>query len=226
MTPPESIQVMIVDDQVLVREGFKRLIEIESGITVMALAEDGAAACQMMSALAQSGTMPDVILMDIRMPVMDGIAATARLQQDFPQVHVILLTTFDDADYVVRGMQAGARGYLLKDATLQSLIEAIRTAARGDLYFHAGVFAHLLEHLTLYDTPSGIAGSSPMKTDLTERERDVLGLIAQGASNREISERLFITEGTVKNHISNILSKLNLRDRTQAAIFARNHGLG
>jgi DNA-binding NarL/FixJ family response regulator len=229
--PDAPIRVIIVDDQALVREGFKRLLEMEPGIAIVATASDGAEAMQIVGTLAAQHRLPHVALMDVRMPVLDGIAATELLRQEYPSVRVVMLTTFDDEEFVVRGMRAGARGYLLKDATLQSLIEAIRTAHRGDLYLQPSVFARLMDRVGSDPAPAAAITALPragdastLPGDLTEREREILVLLARGASNREISEQLFITEGTVKNHVSNILSKLGLRDRTQAAIFAREHG--
>jgi DNA-binding NarL/FixJ family response regulator len=238
MTETQPIRVMIVDDQTLLREGFRRLLELEgSGIQMVATAENGAEALATVDRLSVAGTPPDVVLMDVRMPVMMGIEATARLHQQHPAIGVLILTTFDDEESIVDGLRAGAKGYLLKDASLEELVAAIRAVQRGESPIQPSVAAKLVQRLARDPAPTAEApavrpaGGGPRTIDqvmfdeLTEREREILRYLGQGASNREISEQLFITEGTVKNHVSNILSKLNLRDRTQAAIYAREHGL-
>jgi DNA-binding NarL/FixJ family response regulator len=178
--------------------------------------------------------------MDIRMPVMDGVQATERISQRWPAVRVLILTTFDDQEYVIKGIRAGAKGYQLKDASAAELLDAIRVVHAGGSPLQPSVAAKLVAHVAQPDTsshptepsqptqPSATVPSSvvPYGEELTEREREILAHIARGASNREIGEALFITEGTVKNHVSSILSKLLLRDRTQAALWAREHGLG
>ena len=238
-TPPATpIRVMIVDDQTLLREGFRRLLELEGpDLQVVATASDGAEALATVARLAHEGAPPDVILMDVRMPRMTGVEATAQLHQQYPQVGVLMLTTFDDEDSIVAGLQAGAKGYLLKDASLEELVAAIHAVRRGESPIQPSVAAKLVQRLTRDATPPTTPAATPstaagprsmdqvMYDELTEREREILRHLGQGASNREISEQLFITEGTVKNHVSNILSKLGLRDRTQAAIYAREHGL-
>jgi DNA-binding NarL/FixJ family response regulator len=226
----ESIRVVIVDDQALLREGFQRLLEMgDAGITVAAMASNGQAALNELARLAQAGTPADVVLMDVRMPQMDGVAATAQIQQRWPATRVIMLTTFDDEEYIVQGLRAGAKGYLLKDITLAELVAAIRAVHRGETLLQPAVTAKLVARLARAPeapAPTGPRSIAQVQFDeLTEREREILHHLGLGASNREISERLFITEGTVKNHVSNILNKLGLRDRTQAAIYARDHGL-
>lgn len=227
------IRVVIVDDQTLLREGFRRLLELEgAGLQVMGTAGDGEEALALVAQLAQAGTPADVVLMDVRMPSMGGVAATAQLQQRWPQTRVLMLTTFDDETEIMQGLQAGAKGYLLKDVTLAELVTAIRAVQRGESPIQPSVAAKLVARLTRgTDAPPPIPHAprsveQVMFDELTDREREILQQLAHGASNREISERLFITEGTVKNHVSNILNKLGLRDRTQAAIYARDHGLG
>ncbi len=233
MPPAElaiPIRVLIVDDQSLLRDGFSRLLEMEPGIQIVGTAQDGHDALDTIARLTQSGLAPSVALMDVRMPRMDGVAATAAIAARFPEVRVIMLTTFDDVEYIVAGLRAGAKGYLLKDSTLADLVEAIKSVYRGDVLLQPSVAAKLVDRLVSDPAPATPAGprdiEQVMIDELTEREREILALVARGASNREISEKLFITEGTVKNHVSNILTKLELRDRTQAAIFAREHGLG
>jgi len=172
------------------------------------------------SALRQVQSLsPDVVLMDIRMPGMDGVAATRQICERFPQTKVLILTTFDDQEYVSEALQVGAMGYLLKDTPSEELAQAIRSIHRGYAQFGPGIFQKIRASVPetkdkpQIDLPPGFA-------ELTTREKQVLRLIATGASNREISQQLYISEGTVKNHVTNILGRLNLRDRTQAAIFA------
>jgi DNA-binding NarL/FixJ family response regulator len=235
----EPIRVLIVDDQALLREGFRRLLELEGGsdITIVGAAGDGQAALDLIAQLNPTGQAPDVALMDVRMPRLDGVQATAQLRARFPQVRVLILTTFDDEDQLVAGLRAGAKGYLLKDTTAADLIAAIRAVYRGESPIQPSVAAKLVQRVARQDdAPIGVAATNApggprsmdqvMIDELTEREREIVRELARGASNREISEKLFITEGTVKNHVSNILNKLGLRDRTQAAIYAREHGLG
>ena len=233
------INVLLVDDQALLREGFRRLLELEGdGITVVGMASNGIEAITHIEELATTNQQPDVVLMDIRMPRMNGVTATRIIHERWPVIRVMILTTFDDEEYIVEGLQAGARGYLLKDSTVEQLVAAIRAVHRGESPLQPSVATKLVDRLsqtTTIDVPSATISvssrplsSSEMLTigELTEREREIIRYLAQGASNREISEALFITEGTVKNHISNILAKLGLRDRTQAALYAKEHGLG
>ncbi|HEY7350785.1 MAG TPA: response regulator transcription factor [Ktedonobacterales bacterium] len=224
----QRLRVLIVDDQALLREGFRKLLELEPDIEVVGMAGDGESALAFVERLHTSQTPPDVILMDIRMPRMDGIAAIHALKARWPETHIVILTTFDDDDLIYQGLRAGALGYLLKDSSSEQLINAIRAAARGEVLLQphiAGkVFAALAQPAAPKSPPSAATSAAlAYVEDLTEREREILKLVATGASNREIGEALFITEGTVKNHMTNILSKLGLRDRTQAALYAREH---
>ena len=225
------IRVLIVDDQLLLRQSFQRLLELEDGISVVGVAANGEEALARLAELERAGTLPDVVLMDIRMPGMGGVTATARVSERWPGVRVLILTTFDDQEYVVKGVSAGAKGYLLKDSSAADLLAAIRTVHAGGALLQPSVAAKLVAHLaqpvTNAQPPTRSADAPALPgSDLTDREREILAYIAGGASNREIGEALFITEGTVKNHVSNILSKLLLRDRTQAALWAREHGMG
>ncbi|MBE9098079.1 response regulator [Vacuolonema iberomarrocanum] len=213
------IRLLIVDDQHLIRQGLRTLLELEPDIDVVGEAENGDTAVQQTQALH-----PDVVLMDIRMPGMDGVAATAKLCQDAgqgdrPTPKVLILTTFDDDEYVTAALQQGAVGYLLKDTPSETLADAIRAAHQGYTQLSPGILSKLTAQL------SGRSPTPPPTTlkDLTPRERDVLKLLATGASNREIAQTLYISEGTVKNHVTNILARLELRDRTQAALFAQAH---
>lgn len=230
------IRVLLVDDQTLLRESFRRLLELEGkDIEVIGAAADGQDALEQMERLDRANRLPHVVLMDIRMPRLNGVEATRALLQRWPAVRVMMLTTFDDEDYIVEGLRAGATGYLLKDTSSEQLVQAIHAVFRGEAPLQPSVAAKLVARIARSpsaepsarsaspSTPTG--PSAPYADELTERERDILRLLARGDSNREIGEALFITEGTVKNHVSSILSKLALRDRTQAALWAREHGL-
>jgi len=216
-----DIKVLIVDDQRLVREGIASLLDIQDGIEVVGLAIDGRQAL----ALAEE-SQPDVILMDVRMPELDGIAATAEIRRKLPDCQVLMLTTFDDDEYIVKSLRAGASGYLLKDIPAADLAQAVRLTHAGIYQLSPRVAGKLVGQLGGEAAPGqeeNIAALSQI--DLTEREMDVLRLVATGATNREIAAELCLSEGTVKNHVSNILSSLGLRDRLQAALFAHEHGL-
>lgn len=230
------VRVLIVDDQALLREGFRRLLELAGEtITVVGTAEDGQAALDTLVRLQTANALPHVALMDMHMPRMDGVQATTRIRAQYPQVRVLILTTFDDEDLIVAGLRAGAQGYLLKDVTADDLVAAIHAVQRGESPIQPSVAAKLVQRVARGPEalPVAVKATNGAKSldqvmidELTEREREILRELAQGANNREISEKLFITEGTVKNHVSNILNKLGLRDRTQAAIYAREHQLG
>jgi DNA-binding NarL/FixJ family response regulator len=216
-----AVTVLVVDDQRLVREGIASLLDIQEGISVVGEAVNGQEAIEKALALC-----PDVILMDVRMPVMDGIVATAQIHRQLPDCQVIMLTTFDDEEYIVKSLRAGAVGYLLKDIPASQLARAAQLAHSGIYQLEpsvAGKLVGMLSGTNLERTPATTV--LPADTDLTERELEVLRLIGTGATNREIADRLVVSEGTVKNHVSNILSRLGLRDRTQAALYAHKHGL-
>lgn len=216
-----DVAVMIVDDQRLVREGIASLLDIQEGVSVVGQAVDGRDALEKAMALR-----PDVILMDVRMPVMDGIAATTQVRRQLPDCQVLMLTTFDDDEYIVKSLHAGAVGYLLKDIPASQLAQAVRLAHAGIYQLELSVAGKLVGMLrTAHEVEGETAPSHPVEHDLTERELEVLRLIATGATNREIAEVLVVSQGTVKNHVSSILSRLGLRDRTQAALYAYEHGL-
>ncbi len=216
---PEPIRVLIVDDQRLMREGLRTLLELEPGIEVVGEAADGR------EALARyEESKPDVVLMDVRMPVMDGVEATRRLTESDPSAKVIILTTFDDDAYVFDGLRAGALGYLLKDVSGADLAEAIRTVAGGGALIEPSVARKVVKAFARL-SPQQRSTEPVLAEPLSEREKEVLRLLAQGLSNREIAERLFLAEGTVKNYVTSILQKTGARDRTQAAILAREWGL-
>jgi DNA-binding NarL/FixJ family response regulator len=225
MTGQQPVRVLVVDDQQLMREGIASLLSIQEGIEIAGTAADGQEAIYQAVAL-----LPDVILMDIRMPIMDGMAATEKVRAELPNCQVIILTTFDDDEYIVKSLLAGACGYLLKDIPAQDLAHAIQLAHKGIYQLEPSIAGKLIGVLSSGRTPveSKPAASASLQDDcfdLTERELDVLRLIATGATNKEIAQELFISEGTVKNHVSNILNCLGLRDRTQAAIYAREKNL-
>ena len=209
------IRVLLVDDQALFREGLRTLISLQPDLEVVGEAVNGEEALHLAAVLH-----PEVVLMDLQMPVLDGVAATRRLHTEQPECRVIALTTFDDDEYIFEGLRAGAVGYLLKDAPSENLFEAIRAAARGESFLQPSVAARVVaEFARLSDQKT--THSQSLIEPLSEREREILRLICAGASNREIAEKLFIAEGTVKNHVTNILGKLEARDRTQAALKAK-----
>jgi DNA-binding NarL/FixJ family response regulator len=215
-----SIRVLLVDDQALFREGLHTLLSVRPDIEVVGEAENGEEAIRV--ALE---TNPDVILMDLRMPVLDGVAATRRLAQSQLNSRVIVLTTFDDDEHIFDGLRAGAVGYLLKDVSSDKLVEAINAAASGQSFLQPSVATKVISEFTRITGHQQPTSSQPLVEPLSDRELEVLHHLATGASNKEIAAVLFITEGTVKNHLTNILGKLGVRDRTQAALKARELGL-
>ena len=210
------IRVLLVDDQALIRQGLKTLLELEPDLHIVGDGADGQSAVELVQALR-----PDVVLMDIRMPGMDGVAATRLIHRQFPTVKVLVLTTFDDDDYVSEALRVGALGYLLKDTPSEELAHAIRAVHKGYAQFGPGIFQKVMSHVPT-PPPSPVKSVPSGVNELTKRERQVLALIAQGASNKEIAQELYISEGTVKNHVTNILGRLEVRDRTQAAILANS----
>ena len=219
MTP---IRILLADDQALFREGLHTLLSVQPDFEVVGEASNGEEAVRLAATLR-----PDVVLMDLQMPVLDGVAATRQLRTTCPACRVIVLTTFDDDEYVFEGLRAGAMGYLLKDTPSAKLAEAIRAAARGESFLEPSVAAKVVAEFTRLSTPSRPAAplARPLAEPLSERELEVLRLVAQGASNKEIATALFIAEGTAKNHLTNILGKLGVTDRTQAALKAKELGL-
>jgi DNA-binding NarL/FixJ family response regulator len=219
-----SIRVLLVDDQALLRKGFRMILEEEADIDVVAEAADG------QDALSSCLThRPDVVLMDVRMPGMDGIEATARIVAGAGDSRVLILTTFDLDEYAFAGLRAGASGFLLKDVPPAELVSAIRTVALGDAVVSPRVTRRLLDAFA-HQLPAGETSAGPDGTDagldqLTDREREVLVTVAEGLSNAEIAERLYVSEATVKSHVGRILAKLQLRDRVQVAVYAYQVGL-
>jgi DNA-binding NarL/FixJ family response regulator len=216
MTP---IRILLVDDQALFREGLRTLLSVHADLAVVGEAGNGEEALRLAASLR-----PEVVLMDVQMPVLDGVAATRRLHAAQPGCHVIMLTTFDDDDYVFEGLRAGAAGYLLKDAPSGTLVEAIRAAARGESFLQPSVAAKVVAEFTRLSNRTS-QHLQPLIEPLSERELEILRLVADGASNKDIAAKLVIAEGTVKNHMTNILGKLGVTDRTQAALKAKELGL-
>jgi len=213
------IKILLVDDQPLFREGLCTLLSVHPDLEVVGEAANGAEAIRLARSL-----LPLVVLMDLQMPVLDGVAATRRLHEEQPNCRVIVLTTFDDDELVFDGLRAGAVGYLLKDAPSEKLAEAIRVAARGETFLQPSVAAKVVAEFARLSRKT-VTTTNPVIEPLSEREIEILRLIAQGASNREIAGTLFLAEGTVKNHVTSILGKLEARDRTQAALKAKDCGL-
>ncbi|HLU29642.1 MAG TPA: response regulator transcription factor [Glycomyces sp.] len=213
------IRVCLVDDQTLVRHGIRRLLELSDEVEVVAEADDGLAALE-----AVERSRPDVVLLDLRMPRHDGIWTLEALREAGAEVPVLVLTTFDDDELVLRALRAGARGYLLKDVTLERLVGAVRTLAEGGTLVRPAITDRLLRSLHASGPAEGGPEGAP-PAPLTGRETEVLRLMSAGLSNREIAGSLFLAEGTVKNHVSSVLLKLGSRDRTRAVLRALHHGL-
>ena len=222
MTAPAGpLRVLVVDDQQIVREGLVVLLGLLDGVTVVGDAGDGEQAVRLVAERS-----PDVVLMDLRMPVLDGVAATRRISAEFPGTAVVVLTTYADDDSIDAALRAGARGYLTKDAGRVEIATALRAAGAGQAIFDPAVARRLVEAL---DRPAGPApagaGRQPLPDGLTAREAEVLTLIARGLSNAEIGATLFIAPTTVKTHINNVFAKIGVRNRTEAAAYANQHGL-
>jgi DNA-binding NarL/FixJ family response regulator len=220
-----EIRVLLVDDQRLMREGLRTLLELHSDLHVVGEAGDGEQAEELTAQL-----QPRVVLMDLRMPRVDGVSATQRIKRRWPAVQVLVLTTFDDDDLVFRSIEAGASGYLLKDVGSDALVDAVRAASRGEAPLQPSVARKILGRLRSAASTAQPAFNQDQAQDLplerlSERELAILRLLGSGAANREIAERLALTEGTVKNYVSAILAKTGLHDRTQAALFAVRHNL-
>jgi DNA-binding NarL/FixJ family response regulator len=211
------INVLLADDQELVRSGFRLILELEDGIAVVGEAADGREAVRLAKEL-----QPDVVLMDVRMPELDGIEATRRLQHAGIEARVLVLTTFDLDEYVYGAIRAGASGFLLKDAPREQLVTAVRTVARGEALLAPAITQRLIERFVARP-PAGEA--TPAIADLSTRELEVLRLLARGLSNAEIAAELFVGEATVKTHVAHILRKLDVRDRVQAVVFAYETGI-
>jgi DNA-binding NarL/FixJ family response regulator len=210
------MKVIICDDQAIVRDGLMMLLKLEPDISVIGTAEEGASAVEM-----ATRERPDLVLMDLKMPVMNGVEATRQIKARFPEVKVLVLTTYDDDEWVFDAIRAGASGYLLKDTPRDELIKAIRGTVTGRTFLDPSIAGKVMEQVSSHQTQP----ATLITSKLTERETEILRLIARGLSNADISGRLFLSEGTVRNHVSAILAKLGVSDRTQAAVIAIQHGL-
>ncbi|MDH3944619.1 MAG: response regulator transcription factor [Anaerolineae bacterium] len=214
-----KIRLMLVDDQRLMRDGLRTLLELEPDLEVAAEAENGQQALDLYTA-----EKPDVVLMDIRMPVMDGVEATRQLLERWPKALIIILTTFDDDRFVFEGMRAGALGYLLKDVSGAELADAIRTVAGGGALIEPSVARKMVAEFARL-APASTAGAGQLPEALSERELEILRLLSQGLTNKQIAARAHLAEGTVKNYVSNLLTKLEAHDRSQAVLKAKEWGL-
>ena len=215
-----AVKVLIVDDQSLVRAGFRMILDAETDIEVIGEAADGREAIE-----AVASTTPDVILMDIRMPNLDGLEATRRIVEERPDgPRVLMLTTFDLDEYVYEALRAGASGFLLKDTPPEQLVEAIHVIARGEALLSPTITRRVIEEF-VRRPPESLRTPPPEVADLTARELEVLTYISRGSSNAEIAKALFVSETTVKTHVARILMKLDLRDRVQAVVYAYESGL-
>ena len=212
------ISVLIVDDQDLVREGLRMLLDAEPDLSVVGEAGNGSQAVAQVRLLD-----PDVVLMDVRMPEVDGVEATARLVRGGSRARILMLTTFNLDDYVYRAMKAGASGFLLKDATREQLADAVRTVAAGDSLLAPAITRRLIDDFCRGPAPG--AATAGVAGPLTERELEVVRLVTQGLSNAEVAARLYLSEATVKSHVARVLAKLGLRDRVQVVVYAYEHGI-
>ncbi len=208
----KPIRILLAEDQTLMRQGLKTLLELEPGLRVIDEAQDGKTAVAKALQLR-----PDIVLMDVQMPEQNGVEATAAICRAWPQAKIIILTTFDRDDYVFQGIRAGALGYLLKDLPADKLFETIRRVHAGEVFIQPEIASRTLR--------ASLHAGGELLEPLSDREREVLVLLAQGVPNKEMADRLHIAEGTVKNHVSNILGKLQVQNRTQAADLARRKGL-
>jgi DNA-binding NarL/FixJ family response regulator len=222
-----SIRVVLIDDTRMFRDGLRLVIDMEADMTVVGVAGDGA------EGIAVVGReQPDVVLMDIRMPVMDGVEATRRIKAEWPRIHVVILTTYSDDEFIFEALKAGAVGYMVKDLPASELVQAIRAVRQGGALIPPAIAARLVAEYTRLAAGSAPQPSSssveevnPRVADLTPRETEILKLLARGLSNKEIADQLFLSEGTVKNYLSSIFSKLHARDRAQAISLALRQGL-
>jgi len=216
---PEKIRVVIADDHPIVRTGLRLMLGMEEGIELVGEAADGSAALHLIDSL-----QPNVVLMDLRMPVMDGLEAIERIRVEWPHIAIIVLTTYDEDDLMLRSLQAGVRGYLLKESSLETVLQAIESAARGDMLLQPELMKRILGHATRRNSPpSSIQENSDFH--LTAREREVLAGIASGERSKEVGARLGITRRTVESYLNSIYTKLNVDSRTAAVAIAIERGL-
>ncbi|MCA9936665.1 MAG: response regulator transcription factor [Ardenticatenaceae bacterium] len=210
------IKVVICDDQAIIRDGLEMLLKLEHDIEVVGLAQDGAEAVELAAT-----HIPDLILMDLKMPGLNGVEATRRIRTQHPDMKLLVLTTYDDDEWLFDAIRAGASGYLLKDTPREKVIEAVRGTVNGQAFVDPAVAGKLLQQAASQQ----VKPATQITQNLTSREEDVLRLMARGLSNSEIAAQLYLSEGTVRNHVSAIFSKLDVSDRTQAVIIAIRHGL-
>jgi DNA-binding NarL/FixJ family response regulator len=210
------MKVVICDDQAIVRDGLVMLLKLEPDIQIAGTAEEGSSAVELVKR-----EKPDLVLMDLKMPVLNGIEATRQIKAALPEIKVLVLTTYDDDRWIFDAIQAGASGYLLKDTPREELIKAIRGTVSGKTYVDPNIAGKILGQVSSHQTQP----TTLVTAKLTEREVEILRLIAKGLTNIDIAERLYLSEGTVRNHVSSILAKLEVADRTQAAVIAIQHGL-
>ncbi|WP_040206765.1 response regulator [Neobacillus jeddahensis] len=217
MLKEEKIKVVLVDDQTMIRQGFGYVIGLQQDMILKGEASNGKEAVQM-----ASETRPDVILMDVQMPVMSGIEATREIMNVLPKTKIVILTTFDDQEYIYQGIRAGAVGYLLKDADVEDMLETIRAAHRGEAIYKTSLAAHVLSKVaaTSFEQVENEAAKLSLAEPLTEREQEILQEMAYGLRNEEIAQKLVISEGTVKSHVHRVLQKLGCADRTHAVVTA------
>jgi len=215
-----AIKILIADDQSLFREALKTLLSAYPGLDIIGDASNGEEALRLAFTLS-----PDVVLMDLRMPIMDGVEATRKIVKLGKNIKVIVLTTFDDDETVFEGLRAGAVGYLLKDVSAEKLIEAIRAAHKGEYFLLPSITAKVVSEFSRISRPTSTDPKKTLSDPLSNREVEILRYVATGASNKEIADILVISEGTVKNHLSSILSKLGVRDRMQAVLKAKEYGI-
>lgn len=214
------IRIVLADDQALFLEGLRTLLSLDESLEILAECGDGRQAVA-----ASRVSKPDVVLMDLNMPVMDGVAATRAIKQEMPSVQILMLTTFDDEERIFEALKAGASGYLLKDTPSKQLVEAIRTVSAGESYLQPSVASKVLAEFNRLVQNQGPRATMRLREPLSQREEEVLRWLARGHSNKEIAAQLELAEGTVKNHVSNVLGKMGVLDRTQAALMARDLGL-
>ncbi|MBU3911174.1 MAG: response regulator transcription factor [Candidatus Omnitrophica bacterium] len=215
----DTIRVFLCDDHTLFRQGIRKLLELEGDIKVVGEAGNGQAALDMLK-----NTGPDVILMDIGMPQMDGVTATCKIKKKFPHIKIIILTVYEDEPHIFEAIKAGAMGYLLKDVSIEEVLEAIHRVYKGEALIQPAIATKVLKEFAMMDKRS-IKEGDKFYNDLTEREKDILRLIVLGGTNKDIAKKLGIAEKTVKNHISNIFQTLHVNNRTQAALYAFNKKL-
>jgi len=214
------IRILLVEDRELIRSGLKALLQTQPDLQIVGQADNGQRAIEELEVLHTQFLPPDIVLMDIQMPIMDGVEATQHICQKYPQTKILILTTFNDTQYIAEAIRYGAKGYVLKDTPAAELIEAIHCIYKGYTQFGPGILEKMVAQVSA-PKPNKLE-LPPGMTELTAREREVLLLIAKWSSNREIAGALFLSEGTVRNHITHILARLNLRDRTQAALVANS----